>query len=169
MDSGSTRCVAMMAIKPQFAFGLLTGRKRVEFRRRAAARKLTHIVVYATKPVGAVVGVLEISDLAEGTPQSLWSRFSNVGGIGRSDFFDYFAGTEHGIAYLVQHVWSCDEARELGKVGLPRVPPQAHQYLSSRTLEQLRPKGRQGPLDATIDYESWLAMHCRSQVQGARG
>lgn len=161
MDSESARCVAMMAIKPHFAFRLLTGEKQVEFRRRPAAKRLTHIVVYATQPVGAVVGVLEIADLAEGTPKSLWRRFADVGGIRRADFFEYFAGAVKGVAYLVREAWPCEEALKLGRAGLPKVPPQAYQYLNAKTINKLETaKTRHGNGWSALDYESWLTLVC---------
>jgi predicted transcriptional regulator len=169
MDSESARCVAMMAIKPQFAFRLLTGEKQVEFRRRAAANSLTHIVVYATQPVAAVVGVLEIADLARDTPRSLWRRFAEVGGIRRADFFDYFSGSRTGVAYLVREAWSCSEALELGKSGLPKVPPQAYQYLSFKTIKKLEAsRAKHDTLEGTSDYESWLTRHCTRRATPGR-
>lgn len=165
MDRESARCVAMMSIKPHFAFRLLSGEKRVEFRRRCAAKEITHIVVYATRPVGAVVGVLEIENLAQGTPRALWRAFSDVGGIERADFFEYFSGTTTGVAYVVGKAWSCVEAHELGKSGLPKVPPQAVQYLDYDTVKKL--KFQQATHDA--DYESWLTRHCNRRALRARG
>ena len=156
MDRESARCVAMMSIKPQFAFRLLSGEKRVEFRRRSTAKKITHIVIYATRPVGAVVGILEVQDLAQGTPRALWQAFADVGGIEQADFFDYFSGSTSGVAYIVGKAWSCAEAHELGKFGLPKVPPQAFRYLDSDTVKKL--KVQQSSQD--VDYESWLNRHC---------
>lgn len=165
MDRESARCVALMSIKPQFAFRLLSGEKRVEFRRRSTAKTITHIVVYATQPVGAVVGVLEVEDLAQGTPRALWRTFSNVGGIKRADFFAYFSGSTTGVAYVVGKAWSCVEARELGKLGLPKVPPQAVQYLNSNMVKKL--KFRDSNEDA--DYESWLTRHCNRRALRPHG
>lgn len=165
MDCGSARCVALMSIKPQFAFRLLSGEKRVEFRRRSTAKKITHIVVYATQPVGAVVGVLEIESLAEGTPRALWQEFSDVGGIGQTDFFEYFSGAMTGVAYVVGKAWSCIEAHELGESGLPKVPPQAVQYLDDNTVNKL--KVHQSSQDT--DYDSWLTRQCSRRALRPRG
>ncbi len=158
MDKETAQCVALMSIKPEFAFRLLSGEKQVEFRRRAASRNITHIVVYATRPVGAVVGVLEIDGLTQATPRELWKAYAEVGGIGKDDFFDYFSGTQEGVAYRVKKAWSCVKARKLGKAGLPAVPPQAVQYLPSKTMERL------GPLESAVglQFESWM-----SQVGGS--
>lgn len=157
MDCETAQCVALMSIKPEFAFRLLSGEKRVEFRRRPAARKISHIVVYATRPVGAVVGVLEVEGLTCGTPRELWDAYAAVGGIGRKDFFDYFSGTSAGVAYRVRKAWPCVEAQKLGQAGLPAVPPQAVQYLSSTTMERLGCSESVGDLS----FESWMNRLCR--------
>lgn len=135
MDSEPASCPALMSIRPEFAERLLSGEKRVEFRRRPAARNLTHILIYATSPVRAVVGVAEIERLEQGTPERLWREFRSVGGIGRSDFFEYFADTERGCAYVVRRIWPCTSPIPLGRKGLPATAPQAFQYLQPSTLE----------------------------------
>jgi predicted transcriptional regulator len=126
-----------MSIRPEFADRLLAGEKRVEFRRRPAARGVTHILIYATSPVRAVVGVAEIERLEQASPRKLWDSFSEVGGICRSDFFSYFAGVTTGCAYVVKRIWSCSRPEPLGRHGLPKTAPQAFQYVGSATLEAM--------------------------------
>jgi len=124
-----------MSIRPEFAARLLAGEKQVEFRRRPAARGVTHILIYATSPVRAVVGVAEVERLERASPRELWSAFADVAGIARSDFFAYFAGTRMGCAYVVKRIWSCSPPTSLGRHGLPRTAPQAFQYIGGKTLE----------------------------------
>ena len=124
-----------MSIRPEFANRLLSGEKRVEFRRRPAARNVTHILIYATSPICAVVGVAEIERLEHGTPEKLWRAFRLVGGIGRSDFFDYFANADRGCAYVVRRIWPCTSPVPLGRKGLPSMAPQAFQYVRPSILE----------------------------------
>ncbi|UQA62562.1 hypothetical protein [Polyangium aurulentum] len=146
-----------MSVKPEFAFRLLTGEKRVEFRRRAAARKIDHIVVYASSPISAVVGILEISRVAQDSPRRLWQKFSEVGGIRRVDFFSYFAGVEEGYAYVVKRAWHCPRPQPLGKAGLPQKAPQAYQYLHRRTIKALLARDEH----IESDYEDWLTQYRR--------
>jgi predicted transcriptional regulator len=124
-----------MSIHPEFARRILSGEKQVEFRRRPLGRHVTHIVIYATAPVSAVIGVAEIQNVQRESPAQLWARFSDVGGIGRERFFAYFAGAREGFAYVLRQAQACESPLRLGKVGLPPKPPQAFQYLATRTLE----------------------------------
>jgi len=131
-----------MPVHPEFAELILAGEKRVEFRRRSFAKKVTHIVVYATSPVRAVVGVVEVIGVRRGSPNKLWSAFAGVGGITRSKFDEYFRGAADGVAYELGRVWLCNNRVPLGRSGLPGRPPQTFQYIPPATVTALKQKAR---------------------------
>jgi predicted transcriptional regulator len=135
LDSYSARCAALMSIHPEFARRIVVGEKLAEFRRRSATRPVSHILVYATAPVRAIVAVAEVERVERGSPRSLWKSFRDVSGIERTAFFDYFAGVNKGVAYVLGPVWSCTVPVALGCFGLPRAAPQAFQYVSAETLD----------------------------------
>jgi predicted transcriptional regulator len=124
-----------MSLHPEYAQRIMSGVKQVEFRRRPLGRQVTHIVIYATAPVRAVIGVAEIQRSERASPAQLWAQFSTVGGIGREQFFAYFAGAHEGFAYVLGQTQACESPLHLGKAGLPSKPPQAFQYLANRTLQ----------------------------------
>jgi predicted transcriptional regulator len=124
-----------MSIHPEYASRILAGEKRVEFRRRPPARSITHIVIYATSPVRAVVGVAEVERLERGSPDRLWKDFGDKGGIQRAAFFRYFSGRDEGFAYVVCRTWSCTQPVPLGRQGLPSTAPQAFRYVNSHALK----------------------------------
>jgi predicted transcriptional regulator len=131
-----------MAIHPKFAERILSSAKRVEFRRRSTSRAVTHLVIYATSPICAVVGVAEIKRLERGSPGHLWASFHDVGGIDRDSFFAYFSGTTEGCAYVLGSVWKCAPPIPLGNDGLPQKPPQAFQYVEDGALQALLGKAK---------------------------
>jgi len=124
-----------VSLHPEFAARILRGEKRVEFRRRALGRDTTDLIIYATAPVRAVVGVAEIERVKQGSPTSLWNAFRGVAGIERGPFFDYFEGVTEGFAYVLGPVRACASPLRLGMAGLPMNPPQAFQYITTRTLD----------------------------------
>lgn len=63
---------ALLSIRPVFADQILAGTKRVEFRRVRFARMVVSVAIYATQPVGAVVGWFTVRRLVTGTPYELW-------------------------------------------------------------------------------------------------
>lgn len=131
-----------MSIHPCYAERILSGEKKVEFRRRPLARPVSHIVIYATSPICAVVGVSEIREVICASPRALWESYAAVAGISRSDFFRYFEGRDQGVAFVFRSVVSCRSPLPLGSAGLPDSPPQAFQYLSSTTLREVVKRGR---------------------------
>lgn len=139
-----------MAIHPKFAGKILSSTKRVEFRRRSTSRTVTHLVIYATSPVCAVVGVAEIKRLEKGSPGHLWREFRDVGGIDRESFFAYFSGSSEGCAYVLGEIWKCVPPIALGSDGLPSRAPQAFQYLDERALQALLEKARAQSKHAAI-------------------
>jgi predicted transcriptional regulator len=122
-----------MSIHPQYAEGILSGAKRVEFRKRRIADDVTHVVVYATAPVSAVVGAFTVEEQHTLTTPSLWQRFRHIAGIGKRDFMSYYTGYTSGTGIAVGEVLRAPEPLCLqSRLGIAR-PPQSFQYLSAET------------------------------------
>lgn len=129
MDSKPIGRVAVMSIHPEFAEAIFAGNKQVEFRKRRLPGDVTHVIVYATAPVKAVVGAFSIAGQDTSTPSTLWRRFSSVAGISRARFFEYFAASAHGTGIKVGKILVTDGALPLNTaLGIQR-PPQSYQYL----------------------------------------
>ncbi|GAA1955212.1 ASCH domain protein [Nocardioides panacihumi] len=123
-----------MSIHPQYAQAIMAGTKKVEFRKRRIADDVTHVIVYATAPVSAVVGVFEVSGQTTTTPTSLWRRFKKVAGISRDGFDAYFEGRDSATGITVGDVTVLDEPLCLqGDLGIGR-PPQSYQYVNPTGL-----------------------------------
>lgn len=129
---------ALISIRPEYAFGILSGKKLVEFRRRRVGQQITHLALYVTKPIRAVMGVVEVSQLVSGSPRVIWELFGQVGGIDETDFVRYFEGAEKAHAYKIGRVFGTNCPVALGHYGLPERPPQSFQYLSAQTFDWVR-------------------------------
>lgn len=133
MDSHPVGRVILMSFHPQYAQRILDGTKRVEFRKRRIADDVTHIVVYATAPVSAVVGAFAVRDQHSLSPHKLWLRFEEVAGIGIKDYVNYFSGRETGVGIEVGDIWRAHTPMYLREsFGIAR-PPQSFQYLADDT------------------------------------
>lgn len=126
-----------MSIKPEYAEKLLSGAKRVEFRRAGPKGPVELILIYATQPVGALVGVLKVTRVDRGPPAELWRNFASVGGIEHSDFFSYFSGATVGDALVVGQAWRLDAPVRLESAGLDARPPQSFRYVNADVLRNL--------------------------------
>ncbi len=122
-----------MSLHPQYAQRILDGTKRVEFRKRRIADDVTHIVVYATAPVSAVVGAFTVLDQHSLSPHALWLHFEDVAGISRSDFMTYFVGREAGVGIEVGNTWRAHPPMCLRESFGIAHPPQSFQYLANDT------------------------------------
>lgn len=130
MDRTAAGRTALMSIRPRFASAILDGSKRIEFRKRRLADDVDTVVIYTTAPVKAVTGEFRIADQVSGTPDELWGRFGDVGGIDPAAFFDYYDGHSQAVGILIDDVTVYDAPRPLGSVDPGARPPQSFKYLS---------------------------------------
>lgn len=148
--------VALMSIRPEFADRIMDGTKRVEFRKRPLAPDVSHVIIYSTAPVSAVVGAFAVDGQDITDPEELWAQFGEVAGISRERFAEYFEGCSVGTGIRVKDVVLRDRPGRLEELGIPR-PPQSFQYLPARVatsalsamMQGTSGGVRPGPMDAT--------------------
>ena len=63
---------ALLSIKPEFIEKIFSGEKQVEFRKSCFKEDVQTVVVYATMPVGKIVGEFEIETILSDSPEELW-------------------------------------------------------------------------------------------------
>lgn len=127
-----------MSIHPQYAEAILAGRKKVEFRKRPLALDVTTVVVYATQPVGAVVGTFTLDGADIDTPAGLWTRHGHHGGIERPAYDAYFHNRSSAVALRVADAQRLRTPVPLAAVGASAAP-QSFQYLPATALSALHP------------------------------
>ncbi len=130
MDSTAFGRVVLMSIHPSYAEAILRGEKRVEFRKRPVAEDVTHVVVYATLPVGAIIGAFTVAGQETSTPNTLWQTFGEAAGIRHHKFMEYFRWRTKGTCIRVGDVFLASEHLKPSNVfGISR-PPQSFQYVN---------------------------------------
>ena len=126
---------ALISIRPNYAEAILTGEKTVELRRRIPAINLgTRLWIYATRPVGAIVGSAVVDKIIEGTPAEVWKECINRIALDRREYDKYFFGTDRALGLSLsditrRHPIGIDQLREIQK-GFH--PPQVLTRLSSQ-------------------------------------
>jgi len=94
-DSGSI----VISVHKQYADAILNGSKTVELRRRFPEIRLdTKVWVYATKPVGAVIGVAVLRGVERATPAVIWEKYADRAGIDAASYDKYFEGVDRAVA-----------------------------------------------------------------------
>jgi predicted transcriptional regulator len=93
---------AIISIHPNYADAILAGTKTVELRRRIPKLPSgTRLWIYATRPTGAVIGVVNIQDVARAHPSAIWRDHRHSVGVDHASFDAYFSGTQEAVAILL--------------------------------------------------------------------
>jgi predicted transcriptional regulator len=120
----------LLSIKPQYAELIFAGSKRFEFRRVVHKNlKVKTVVVYATKPVGKVIGEFAVSEIHGDSPERLWRKTRRHSGITKGFFNEYFHGRDKGFAIGVGKAKRYKIPLELREVLPNGFPPQSFVYL----------------------------------------
>lgn len=122
----------LLSIKPEYADRILSGEKKFEFRKALfKSSNVTTIVIYATMPVGKVVGEFEIDAIIKECPSKLWQITSEFSGITKTFFESYFCGRDAGYAIRVKKAVRYEEPVDLKAILPTGVPPQSFCYLTT--------------------------------------
>lgn len=121
----------LLSIKPEYAEKILSGEKRFEFRKALFKNKnVKTIIIYATMPVGKVVGEFEFDGIVTGTPKAVWSETKNQSGITQDFFDEYFSGREMAHAIKVGGVKRYSEPQSLVSIVPSGSAPQSYRYIT---------------------------------------
>lgn len=129
--------VALMAIQPRFAQAILSGEKRVEFRKRRLATDIDTVLIYESAPSQRIVGSFTIARTDVASPSALWREFAAVGGIPRREFMDYYTGHAQGVGLVVGAVDRYQRPVALRELAASPAVPQSFTYLPASTLEEI--------------------------------
>jgi predicted transcriptional regulator len=130
--------VALISIHPRFANAILDGTKKVEFRKVCFRRSITHVLLYATAPIQQIVGYVEVSEIEECAPATLWRRYRQVAGIDRAAFFAYYQGKAIGVAVKVRRPRRLSRPLALEELHRGATPPQSFLYSTPDALRRVQ-------------------------------
>lgn len=119
----------LLSIHPEFADAIFDGNKHYEFRRVVFKQDVDEIVVYATMPVGKVIGSFKIADIYEDAPKALWARTRTVAGVTKAKFDSYFKDRPTAFAIKVKEPVRFKVPQPLSKFLPSNSPPQSFCYI----------------------------------------
>jgi len=94
----------LLSIKPEYAEKIFSGQKKYEFRKIAFKNNLVNtVIVYATMPVGKIIGEFKIKEIHKDFPEAIWERTKQYSGIDKDFFYDYYRGKKYAIAIEVDN------------------------------------------------------------------
>lgn len=120
----------LLSIKPEFVEKILSGEKKYEFRKKLFKRQsVKTIVIYATMPIGKVVGEFDIDHVISDEPNLVWEKTKKYAGVSKSFYDEYFKEKSLAFAIAVGKVTLYDEPKSLNYFGKNIVAPQSYRYL----------------------------------------
>ena len=135
MVENSDRNVVLMSIHPKFAQLILSGKKKVEFRKTRFNHQISHVVIYATSPIKKVVGYFEVQNIKVAPPKDLWESYSEVSGIEPKFFQEYYKNTSEGVAIEIGNVYQLKLFLSLNYISKSLIAPQSFIYINKDKFE----------------------------------
>jgi predicted transcriptional regulator len=122
----------LMSVQPRFAEAILDGTKTVELRRtRLSAPDGSLLILYATAPTMAVVGLAVLHERDTDLPDTIWQRHLRHMALQRDEFDAYLAGAHHATALTLREPRRLTQTYPLAALRdeAPFTPPQSYRYI----------------------------------------
>lgn len=121
---------ALLSIKPEYVEKIFSGEKKFEYRKCVFSnKKVKTILIYATMPVGKVVGEFEMDGILSASPLEIWNKTKDFSGISEVFFNQYFKDKNTAHAIQISKIKIYKNAKRLNEVVLNNVAPQSFCYV----------------------------------------
>lgn len=134
-EAPSSRFGLLISIQPRFAEAILEGTKTVELRRRPPRDRPDVVIIYSSGTSRSVVGVAQLRGVHTSSPAEIWRRFGRRAGVSRTEFDEYFAGSDSASAIQLRRPERAEVSmplESLREYGLE--PPQSWRYLDEGSV-----------------------------------
>jgi predicted transcriptional regulator len=133
-----TLAVAFYPIKPIYSDRILSGEKKYELRKRLPSNPFDYILIYATSPVGKVVGYAKVKMIHKKSVDDMWDMVSMCAGISRDDYTSYFGKTEYAYAIELEDVKRFTRPFDTKEISNSFNVPQSFCYVSRNDFNKLK-------------------------------
>ena len=119
----------LLSIKPEYVEKIFSGEKKYEYRTHIPSKPVNSIVIYSTKPVGLIIGEVEVINIISESPSTLWETTKTESGISRVKYRKYFKDRKKAYAFKLGQVNRFGCGVYLENYGVKRAP-QSFIYLN---------------------------------------
>lgn len=123
----------LISIKPQFTDMIFRSDKTVELRKKIPVLQAgDELLVYASSPVMAIVGAVEVIDVVQKAPGQLWRLVKTKAGVQRTFYDEYYEGRDTAFGIFLGRTRLFEQAVSLSvlRSAWPQfAPPQNYRYL----------------------------------------
>ena len=118
----------IISINPEHVENILNGTKKYEYRKIAAKKDVSSIIIYETTPIKRIVAEAEIIEVLMFEPEILWDKTKDASGISKEFFDDYFQNREIAYAYKLGKIKVYKQPKTLCDYGI-KAAPQSFVYV----------------------------------------
>jgi len=126
----------LLSIKPKYSGKIFSGEKKYEFRKQKPKRVIERVFVYECRPSKTIVGWFSIKRIHSGSPEEIWERCKDFGGIERNNYFTYCNGTKVIYAFEINETFKFDDPIDPFRIISDFKPPQSFSYLDGSIIFQ---------------------------------
>lgn len=113
----------LLSIKPEFAYRILDGTKKFEFRKTLFKRRdIERIIIYASSPVQAVLGEFTIAKILTNDVENIWEETKYGAGITKEYYQEYFSSKDTANAIEVGKCKRYGKPKKLSDFNLSYAP-----------------------------------------------
>lgn len=130
--------VVVISLHPEHANKILSGVKKLEFRRVWATKPVKAVIIYSTQPIQKIVAIGYVKQTHYGSPNKLWNIAKLIGGgLSRRALYKYFEGKKSGYAIEFDKIINFKKPLIPEAIFSSFHPPQSFTYLKDSELENL--------------------------------
>ncbi|MCW7503897.1 MULTISPECIES: ASCH domain-containing protein [Leptospira] len=119
---------AILSIKPEYAWAIMEGKKKVEFRKNIFKKKIKNVLIYSSSPDQRFIGYFSIKEIDIDSPNKLWKKYSKEGCISKEKFFLYYSNKVEGTSIIIEKVVRFRSPLEPKSIFKTFTPPQSFIY-----------------------------------------
>ena len=120
----------VISIKPDHAEKIMNGTKKYEFRKYKPRRPVSRVYLYESAPIQKIVGSFRLKKIHSGSPEELWKKCGEEGGLSRKEFFDYFSKNKKVYGFEIDDVKSFNPPIDPKELNHGFKPPQSYSYIN---------------------------------------
>ena len=132
------RTAVFLPIKPKYANKIISGEKKVEFRKVEFKNNVNNLIIYASSPVKKIIAVCDVVRIRKNTPKELWKLYENVSGISYLEYNNYFKNKLFAIAIELENIHVLNEPLGISEFEETDFVPQSFMYMKNKTVANLK-------------------------------
>ncbi|MBQ4441882.1 MAG: ASCH domain-containing protein [Bacteroidales bacterium] len=132
-----------IAVKPEYAYKLISGEKDIELRKtKPNVRQGDYVIIYASAPEKAIIGFGIIKGLILCSPKEMWVSYSDRLGIDEQRFLSYYENSNKSVGIELEKI------KAINPIGLEELrsfapnfhPPQIYRYITNEVVHRVLAK-----------------------------